>query len=169
MSTETRRKYELLADSKITGTEAASFWSRVDRSGQCWLWLGAKSGSGYGTWRKNLSAHRVAYEMVTGRALGRLHLMHTCDNPICVNPAHLVPTTHAGNMRDMCLKGRHARTKLSPAQIKQILAARSQSQRALAQRFGVTQRSVWRVLHGGTTVAREFIASPVAQPEPEAA
>lgn len=80
----------------------------------CWLWLGAVDRHGYGTRRlgprgqaKNWFAHRLSYLAFVGDLLPFLEIMHTCDTPSCVNPAHLRQVSHAANMNDMAAKGRH--------------------------------------------------------------
>jgi hypothetical protein len=84
---------------------ADRFWSKVDRSGPCWLWTGGTSNAGYGhfhpTKRQGKGAHRVAYELVRGPIPEGLELDHLCRVVTCVNPDHLEPVTHAENMRRM--------------------------------------------------------------------
>lgn len=73
----------------------------------CWLWTGAENGAGYGQmytgWdgerRSRGYAHRLAYEAFRGPIPEGMELDHLCQNPGCVNPAHLQPVTQAENMR----------------------------------------------------------------------
>ena len=77
---------------------------------RCWYWIGASNGHGYGVFRAGrrlLLAHRAAYALANGSP-GRRVVRHTCDNPGCVNPAHLRAGTQADNVRDMIAKGRAA-------------------------------------------------------------
>jgi hypothetical protein len=89
----------------------AKFWTNVDTSGECWVWTGSKSHSGYGLFYVAggmYLAHRLAWEMTNDAKLGTLLACHHCDNPPCVRPDHLFAGTNSDNMRDMFAKGRHA-------------------------------------------------------------
>jgi hypothetical protein len=88
------------------------FRSKVDRSGgllACWIWIGSTDTKGYGQlWKEGTQAqaHRVSWELANGLILGGLFVCHHCDNPPCVNPAHLFLGTNQDNMDDMTAKGR---------------------------------------------------------------
>lgn len=85
------------------------FNRRIDRSGTCWIWTGAKRAEGYGKINFNrveLRTHRVAYEIAHGAIPEGLHVCHHCDNPSCVRPDHLFVGTSADNTRDRVSKGR---------------------------------------------------------------
>jgi hypothetical protein len=75
----------------------------------CWEWIGQRWKSGYGYLRPNrkiVSAHRYIYEELVGPIPDGLDLLHSCDNPGCVNPDHLRPGTHSENMKEAYRKGR---------------------------------------------------------------
>lgn len=81
----------------------------------CWNWTGSVNTKGYGKlkiWdrqelrRRFLGAHRVAYTTFVGEIPSGIQVLHSCDNPKCINPEHLFLGTHADNMRDMSNKGR---------------------------------------------------------------
>lgn len=81
---------------------------------ECWLWLGSRNSEGYGNFGvdgKTEKAHRASYRIYRGRIPYGLVIMHSCDNPSCVNPRHLKPGTHQENTIDKYMKGRanHAR------------------------------------------------------------
>lgn len=78
------------------------FWSKVDKSGECWVWTAAKFGNGYGLFKpdyrgKSCLAHRVAYEIVVGPIPEGLTIDHLCRNHGCVNPSHLEAVTKREN------------------------------------------------------------------------
>lgn len=78
------------------------FWTKVDRSGDCWPWLAARARSGHGWFRlhgRMHPAHRVAYANEVGPIPDGLEIHHRCGNPGCVNPEHLEPLTKADHSR----------------------------------------------------------------------
>lgn len=78
------------------------FWNRVDKSDDCWLWMGSRTSSGYGRWwiseRRWVRAHRVAYELAKGPIPSGLEIDHLCRVRHCVNPAHLEAVSHKENV-----------------------------------------------------------------------
>jgi hypothetical protein len=98
---------------KMTTNER--FFAKVNKTKSCWPWTASvRNVDGYGCFvvttngnRKNWLAHRFSWVINFGQITNGLHVLHKCDNPSCVNPEHLFLGTHARNMLDMKLKGRH--------------------------------------------------------------
>lgn len=105
------------------------FWSKVDQSGECWVWTARCFSDGYGQFRLNgtqVRTHRLSVEMAAGMSLEKgQQCLHTCDTRRCVRNddegiyvvngiarprfGHLWIGTHQDNMRDKCQKGRQPR------------------------------------------------------------
>jgi hypothetical protein len=104
----------------------------------------------------SLQFNRVAWALANGADPGGLFVCHRCDNPICVNPAHLFLGTPADNMHDRHAKGRYARG-IRPTNAKltddiahelrmgQMFGVR---QIALARLYGLSENIVSRTLLG---------------------
>lgn len=135
--------------------------STPDPNTGCWRWSGRTDAGGYGVFywgpngRAHRRAHRVSYAAFVGDP-GDLHVCHRCDNPACVNPAHLWLGTAGDNQRDRAAKGRsnaprgeqHRSAKLSEADVLAIRArcAAGESQHAVARAFGLSQPSVSHIV-----------------------
>ncbi len=82
----------------------------------CIEWAQSKNSHGYGQLnrringkRRLLTVHRIAWQVYNHRPIPPgMFVMHTCDNPACVSPAHLTIGTPSDNSRDMVRKGRRA-------------------------------------------------------------
>lgn len=138
----------------------------------CWIWLGSVNVvTGYGRSFRDgryVSAHRLAWMAANGREIPPgLVVLHSCDNPPCVNPAHLSVGTQGENNADRDRKGRvcrekhraatpkgeaHAHHKLTEAQVLEIRRRGEEGEGAysIAPDFGVTRRAVDYILSGKT-------------------
>jgi HNH endonuclease len=112
-------KAGLIVRTKNSRPLVERFMEKVDKNGPvpalcpelgpCWVWTASVNSNGYGkigVGGKLLAAHRLAYTHFVGEIPEGMEIRHHCDNPPCVNPAHLVPGTHGDNMQDMLERGR---------------------------------------------------------------
>lgn len=120
----------------------------------CWVWTTNTNRYGYGIFllpgEKRVRAHRFSYELEHGPIPEGKIIMHTCDNPPCVNPDHLRLGTKAENNKDTGVKRRHHygldhwNGRLSDADV-QAIRESTESQACLAIQFGVCQSHISRI------------------------
>lgn len=141
----------------------ARYTAPPDANG-CKLWTGAKDSHGYGqmSWQgSHRLVHRLAWIVWNGPIKDGMFICHECDVPACVNADHLWVGPHVANMADMVSKGRarssnlkgeaHGCAKITNDNVMDIRAS-TQSQRAIAKQYGVSQtlvgfirrREIWR-------------------------
>lgn len=83
--------------------------SHAKVNGECLEYVGNNDHNGYGRIKANgrqLGAHRVAYVEFVGDIDAGMVVMHTCDNPACINPNHMALGTVKENVHDCINKGR---------------------------------------------------------------
>lgn len=84
------------------------FWRKVKKGKGCWEWTGYKDKDGYGRMRfraRPEGCHRLILMSLGHDVRGRV-MRHSCDNPSCVNPSHLLIGTQRDNIRDREERGR---------------------------------------------------------------
>lgn len=150
-------------------------WSKIDQSGgpdACWPWVKSCDRDGYGVTKIEGRQWRVCRWVLTqkmGRALDPSELSrHTCDNPVCCNPAHIIVGTASENSEDMKRRGRQVRghrhwaaknpaavrgernpsARLTEAAVRAIRAKYADGERqvALADEYGITQGMVSSII-----------------------
>lgn len=142
-----------------TATPADRFWSKVDKSGDCWLWT-AGTDHRYGLFHfdgKDEKAHRVSWMIANGPIPAGMGVLHRCDVTLCVRPDHLFLGTPADNAHDRDRKGRqraplgeaHHNAKLTVAAVRDIRSSIA-SDKVLAARYGVTATNIHYVRLGAT-------------------
>lgn len=152
------------------------FGHRHEPKGDCWIFIGAAGTNGYGHvgyMKRNWTAHRLSLTLATGQEVPPgCVVMHSCDTPACINPAHLRAATPSENTRDMVAKRRHGwvtkpaqfkavkpvpmfgeqnpSAKLSYAKVLQIRADRAAglSYSALIKRHGVAKSTLAGIVRG---------------------
>jgi len=144
---------------------AERFWALVDirNENECWPWLGTKSKKGYGKITYNgkpKKATHVLIYLTTGDWIEPgLCTCHHCDNPSCVNPAHIFIGTNADNVADMISKGRKAwavgenvgsskLTKQDVLEIRYLREVEKWKYRELSEKFGVSTSSIRSIVIG---------------------
>lgn len=147
----------------LTEKDLIRFWEKVDKGddGACWNWTAALNHGGYGVFglfpRSAVKATHVSWNIHFGEIPNGLWVLHTCDNPSCVNPKHLFLGTAQDNMDDKVKKGRHAATvgernkshKLSyekVLEIRQRYALGNTTYRELSNEFGVSEVQIGNIV-----------------------
>lgn len=138
------------------------FWANVKRGPHCWEW-GGRDVNQYGHGRirigpksaGRIGTHRLSFQLFYGPIPKGLQVLHSCDNPRCVNPKHLYVGTPADNMRDKVERGRIPRgeeagtAKLTESQVLEIrnnFIPWKCSAMGFARKFGVSRSTIWAVL-----------------------
>ncbi len=143
----------------MKSNQPTDFFNHVIATDGCWYWKGARSGPRYGSFNiagKKVKAHRFSWELVNGKIPMGMVVMHSCDNGMCVNPDHLSLGTQKDNALDRENKGRGnqpagsavAASKLTEQEVTEIRAlyTSGSTQVALAQRFGVVQTTISKII-----------------------
>ena len=150
-------------------TDESRFLAKINKTETCWIWNSSKTPAGYGLYwvggkaingGKFLLAHRYSYEYHNDKKIGEgMILLHSCDNPSCVNPAHLTEGTHKENMDDMKAKKRekyyhigetNGACKLTAEKVLEIrekYAKGGVSQRQLGEEYELCQQHICQIIN----------------------
>ena len=139
----------------------------VKQSSGCWEWNACRDSDGYGVFRNPIGdrAHRFS-ALIAGMDINNKLVCHHCDNPPCVNPAHLYAGTAKDNAQDTLNRNRHARrayngprpwklgelnhmATLTEEQIKEIKYS-TLPQRVFAEKYNIDQSTVSNIRRGHT-------------------
>jgi hypothetical protein len=150
--THTRRLFVQRFEQKVdrsAGPDGCHLWTahRDDKGGYGIFWLNGKM----------RRANRVAWELANGRPVPEgMYVCHRCDNPPCVNPAHLFLGEPTINARDRVTKGRSAageragRAKLTAADVHAMRSRRAAGEqvKTIAAAYGVNDGHASRLIRG---------------------
>ena len=139
------------------------FWAEVPWPGDgCWVWSGGIDNHGYGYIYRGhgdrIRAHRLSWEIHNGPIPPGMVVRHGCDNPPCVNPAHLTIGTQSDNVEDMVRRGRsargerHSQSRLTSDDVRAIRRLRigGAKLREIAAVYGVHSGTVGFICRGET-------------------
>jgi hypothetical protein len=144
----------------ITNNDIISrFMEKVDKTETCWEWKAVRNPDGYGNFKldqRMVKAHRISYLIFNGDITNNLCVLHSCDNPGCVNPAHLTLGTQQDNANDREAKGRghdkageaNGRAKLTEKevwQIKDLYKHKIDTQRNIGRWYGISHVVVSKI------------------------
>jgi hypothetical protein len=143
------------------------FWSKVDKSGDCWLWTAGLSDTGYGEINRGgeygmVAAHRTAWDLSVGPIPDGAWILHKCDVKRCCNPDHLFLGDAKSNVTDMIQKGRrpfrsapgerHGSAKLTETSVREIRSRHANGesvysmlgQYPVVDLYAVVSRRTWK-------------------------
>lgn len=140
-------------------------YQHIDKKSEadCWNFTGFKNKDGYGVIGtipgKSEGAHRVMYKLEKGEIPENMVVMHTCDNPSCCNPNHLILGTQAENILDMTNKDRGVYqkgennhfSKLSENQVEEIrlsYTGKRGDKTKLAKKYNVRITTISNIING---------------------
>lgn len=139
------------------------FWTKVRKCDGCWEWRGSILPDGYGSfWRDKrfgcVRAHRMSWVLANGEISQDQWVLHHCDNPICVKPAHLFLGDVSDNVADSIAKDRHVRgerfrdAKLTAQQVVEIRNRHSTGEQPieLAKDYPVSRFTIAKICRGET-------------------
>lgn len=160
-------------DKPLRADPGPRFWTKVEKSESCWVWIGARSDKGYGTFwdntiNKHIHVHRLSYEIHRGPIPRGLMVLHDCpsgDNRACINPDHLWTGTARDNTQDMIKKGRdkfpqgmpgeaNPAAKLTAADVADIRKRLNEGEtmRSIARSFSVARGTIAFIKTGVTWI-----------------
>ena len=131
------------------------FLKYTKKDGDCLLWTRCANTDGYPRavvdGNANTKVHRVVYELTQDCLNSGEVVRHTCDNPLCINPDHLLKGSPADNSRDRDTRDRHGASKVTRKQvrmIRELWASGNYLQKELAETFGLNHRTISSLVTG---------------------
>ena len=149
----------------ISENQKRLFWEKVDKSGDCWIWIASTTPDGYGKFTvrngrktRTFRSSRVAYILTYGYIDDNLLACHKCDNVLCVNPEHIFLGSIKDNYDDSISKERQVRSRgesLSKLKNEDVFKIRDlvrsgTPQIQVAKMFHVGKNCVWHIVNHTT-------------------
>lgn len=135
----------IISKKSITNEQKLSdLLSNTVLEGECMIWTRALNTDGYARMAGNIKVHRLVNELSTGEGNYGKVVRHTCDNPKCINPNHLIAGTPLENVMDRDLRNRTYKkiTKEVVTKVKALLNLNSFTQKEIATLIGIDPRRV---------------------------
>lgn len=148
---------EMIQDCEWREYITAKINRKIVTCGECFVWTAHITKDGYGQERlagKKYMTHRIVWMLYNGSIPENMNVLHTCDNPPCCNPRHLLLGTQADNIRDKVSKGRqakgegHGQSKLTSTSVLSIRKEHSEGASIgyLADLYGVSRDTIYKVV-----------------------
>lgn len=135
--------------------DAQRFWSKVGFGDGCWLWMAQRDRDGYGRFffegASQQLAHRCAWILCNGAIADDLVVRHSCDNPSCVRPEHLLLGSTIDNQSDKTARGRsrngyqNGTRQRMPEITRSVIAMRDLPAYAVANTLGIHIKTVRKI------------------------
>lgn len=138
------------------------FWKKVQirSKNECWPWVGTTENKfGYGVFGVGKSsqfrAHRISFLIEHGTIDPFLDVLHSCDNPLCMNPRHLRQGTQKQNNEDMIARNRYAKgesanksdlVESDVVRIRKLYGSRKFIYAELGEQFGISGVSIHNIV-----------------------
>lgn len=146
----------MLPEPAMFPEEIKRFWEHIEKRNisDCWLWKGSNRKASFRVGEDIYLCSRLAFYFHYNH-WPKEYVLHTCDNPLCVNPYHLYDGTALDNAQDRDSKGRTGYTyglgsnltKEDVREIRRLYAAKLHTQYSLADMFGVSQSTIQRIVN----------------------
>lgn len=124
-------------------------------NGECLEWQRCLNTDGYPRMgikgNSNIKVHRLMYELVHKIDITGQIVRHSCDNPVCINPSHLLIGSEADNAKDRDERQRHGAAKISHKEVREIrdlIQSRLFRNTNIAKWYGIDPRTVSSIKHG---------------------
>lgn len=151
---------------EVINRASKKFWKKVSIGPECWEWRAGKDADGYGgicIFGKAYKAHRFSWALHNQKDPGNMLVLHSCDNPGCVNPEHLFLGSNHDNSNDKVSKKRHRFhenhpcVRINPLIVricKRLRINFNWTYASIGSVFDVTPGAIWNAVNGRSWVRK---------------